>query len=367
MPEASRRRFLTGGVALDALREQGERVADALAGESRLPFAGDSVRLETHGMACPWAVVLDPGPADRTLIASDALTEVDRVERLLSVFRADSPVSQLNAAPAGEPQAAPRELLELLLTCRDLNAATSAAFDPATHALIQAWRDCRNAGRIPSPFEIEAALQSCGIAQLKLRRGDADQPDTITKAAAPLGLNFGAIGKGYAIDCIAAKLRDGGITDGLVHGGHSSVWAAGEHYGQAGWPVGLKNPLFTDESYLLLLLRDQALGTSGSNIQFFRHGGRRYGHILDPRTGWPAEQLLSVSVIAPTAAQADALSTAFYVLGLEKAVEYCHTHPQVGAILTPPVEHGRTLAPVVCNVPEEQLFRVSDAVELRRV
>jgi thiamine biosynthesis lipoprotein len=146
------------------------------------------------------------------------------------------------------------------------------------------------------------------------------------------------------------------MTDFVVHGGFSSVLARGDHGGQGGWPIGLKNPLFTDERYATLLLRDGALATSGSNIQYFRYQGRRYGHLLDPRTGWPAEALLSVSVLAPTAAEADALSTAFYVMGLEKAVAWCHNRPDIGALLVPAPPAGRDLAPVLCNIPPDILF-----------
>ena len=98
------------------------------------------------------------------------------------------------------------------------------------------------------------------------------------------------------------------------------------------------------------------MSTSGSNIQYFRSQGRRYGHILDPRTGWPAEGLLSVTVIAPTAAEADALSTAFYVMGLEIALAWCDNHPLIGAILIPHPTQGRRLAPVVHNIPADMLF-----------
>ena len=88
-------------------------------------------------------------------------------------------------------------------------------------------------------------------------------------------------------------------------------------------------------------LHDRALGTSGVQHQSFRHRGRRYGHILDPRTGWPAEGVLSVSVLAPTAAEADALSTAFYVLGPQAAQDYCREHPEVAAIMFTAAEGNR--------------------------
>ena len=396
MPSSSRRRFLTGGIALDAARARGEKLADALAegDEAReLPRAGDTVRLETRAMACPWSVVLDPGPHDRVLHASEALDEVHRIEGMLTVYRDDSGVARLNREASQTPCAVTPELFAFLEQCRRLYDATNHAFDPAAQALILLWRDCRAAGRVPSDEEIETALQSCGMEHVRLERDEngsvvrdrspeqADSPQIVRDGGPELregeatgrvsfevpglGLNFGAIGKGYAIDRAAASLHRHEITNYLVHGGHSSLYASGEHDTQPGWPVGLKNPLFTDDSYLLLLLRDQALATSGSNIQFFRHSGKRYGHILDPRNGRPAEKLLSVSVVAPTAAEADALSTAFYVLGLEKAIECCDTHPEVGAILTAPPARGRKLSPLVCNLAREQVFPVSDEVDLQ--
>lgn len=325
------------------------------------------MRLETEAMACSWAVILNPGPAEQVMIAADALDEVRRVERLLTVFRDDSEVARLNRTAAVAPAAVSPELFALLLECRELYEQTDGAFDPAAQALIELWRACRLADRIPTQAEIDAALSRSGFAHLQLCPADPATGEAQPRVAFEiegLGLNFGAIGKGYAIDRAAAVLRGRGKQDFLIHGGRSSLYASGGHAGQPGWPVGLKNPLFTDASYLTLLLRDQALGTSGSNIQYFRHGGRRYGHILDPRTGWPAESLLSVSVTAPTATEADALSTAFYVLGLEKARQYCDTHRSVGAILTPPPERGKRLSPLVCNLPEEQVFPVSDEVEV---
>jgi thiamine biosynthesis lipoprotein len=171
-------------------------------------------------------------------------------------------------------------------------------------------------------------------------------------------LHLGAIGKGYAVDRIGQMLLERGVENCLVHGGKSSVRAHGTHAGHDGWPIGLMNPLLPDRPFLTLLLKDAALGTSGTAVQGFRHAGQRYGHILDPRTGWPAESLLSVSVVAPDAALADALSTAFFVLGVENALRCCDNFRQVGAILFPVPQDGRTLQPVVHNIPPERLFLI---------
>ena len=105
-----------------------------------------------------------------------------------------------------------------------------------------------------------------------------------------------------------------------------------------------------------LLLCQQALSTSGSGIESYRIGGRRFSDILDPRTGWPVEGMLSVTVLAETAAEADALSTAFFVGGVEFARTCCDNRPGVGALLIPAPRRGQTLRPIVCGIPDEVLF-----------
>jgi thiamine biosynthesis lipoprotein len=151
----------------------------------------------------------------------------------------------------------------------------------------------------------------------------------------PIELNLGAIGKGYAIDRAAAVLRtDFHIRAALIEGGHSSIRAIGALAGSPdGWPVALADPFRPGRTLMILRLRDRALGNSGAAHQFFIDGGRRYGHVLDPRTGRPAATLASATVLAPTAAEADALSTAFFAMGLDEARTYCRTHPGIAAVL----------------------------------
>jgi thiamine biosynthesis lipoprotein len=351
---SNRRDFLTGRAMHDAVARSGEEFAEALrnADGRPEPRAFDTIRLETRAMACPWSVILEPGAPERVSIASDALNLVHEIEAELSVYREETTVSRINRLAADGPQTLDAELWQLLARCVELWRETEGAFDVAVRALILLWQRCRAAGRIPGDEELQVTREITGSQHLLL---DA-AASTIAFDRNGVGLDLGAIGKGYAVDRAAAQLTAAGVTDFVVHGGFSSVLARGDHGGQGGWPIGLKNPLFTDDRYATLLLSNRALATSGSNIQYFRYQGRRYGHLLDPRSGWPADALLSVSVLAPSAADADALSTAFYVMGLEKAVAWCHNHPEIGAILVPPPQHGRELAPVLCNIPPEILF-----------
>jgi thiamine biosynthesis lipoprotein len=179
-----------------------------------------------------------------------------------------------------------------------------------------------------------------------------DERQTVRYHRPGLEINLGSIGKGYALDRAAALLRnEWGISSGLLHGGHSSMYAMGTEPGNArGWAVGLSHPWQPERRMAVLHLRDRALGTSASTYRNLEYNGRKLGHILDPRTGWPAEGMASASAIAPTAAEADALATAFYILGVEKTRQYCELHPGIGAVL---LEEGSE-SPVIFGIRSPQ-------------
>ncbi|MEM8733108.1 MAG: FAD:protein FMN transferase, partial [Planctomycetota bacterium] len=132
----------------------------------------------------------------------------------------------------------------------------------------------------------------------------------------------------------ASRLREEGVENFMMHGGLSSITAAGNRRGsQNGWSVALKHPWRWEEELGTIRLRDRSLGTSGSGKQFFHFGGERYSHIIDPRTGWPAQGMMSTTVICPSAAVADSLATAFIVMGREQTVRFCEQHQDVAAVL----------------------------------
>src|SRR5262249_12533030 len=209
----------------------------------------------------------------------------------------------------------------------------------------------RRQGQMPSDESVAAALATVGSQHVQL---DAAM-HSVRFLRPGVELNLGAIGKGYALDRAADTLVAGGVHEFLIHGGNSSVLARGErmkdqgggmkddakrdrssfilHPSSFGWSVALRHPLKPDVRLAEFVLRDQALGTSGSGTQFFHYQGKRYGHIIDPRSGWPSDHVLSSTVIAPTAEQADALSTALYVMGLESAQQFCANHREISALL----------------------------------
>jgi thiamine biosynthesis lipoprotein len=246
------------------------------------------------------------------------------------VYRDHSEVCRLNRQAAGRPLRLERGLFDLLALAGRLHAETDGAFDVTAGALIKAWGFFRGPRRVPAEPERQAACARVGMGHVDL---DADRR-AVQFRRPGLEINLGAIGKGYALDRMAARLsrRLGAF---LLHGGGSSVLGRGAPEGSRGWQVRVRHPWKPRRYLARVWLRDRALGTSAATFQYLEHEGKKLGHILDPRTGWPAEGMASVSVVAPTAALADALSTAFYVGGLDVARRYCETHPGVGAILLP--------------------------------
>ncbi|WP_298859373.1 FAD:protein FMN transferase [uncultured Gimesia sp.] len=352
---SNRREFLTGRVLKNAIEQTGENLADYLSEateEFAAPAGGATVRLSTHAMATEFAVVMNPGPSQQMTHASDALDLLHNLEQLMTVYRTDSAMSLVNTQAAECPVAVDSQLFDILDLARQICLETEGGFDPSAGPLIALWRECRQQGRIPSQQEIDVCLTHTGIGHFQF---DPDAK-TIQYRTSENELNLGGIGKGYALDVAGEFLTEQELESWLFYGGFSSILAKGTHNQLPGWPIGIKNPLFTSQRLGTILLQNNALSTSGSSVQHFRHNGKRYGHILDPRTGWPVAELLSVTVIAPTAALADALSTAFYVIGIEKALEYCDNHTEVGTILIPAPTQGRKLSPVIRGIPNEFLF-----------
>lgn len=215
---------------------------------------------------------------------------------------------------------------------------------------MRAWGFLRREGRTPSDEKLAAALAASGM-----RHVEFDTAGRRVRFTRPgVELNPGAIGKGWAIDRAVGLLADAGVPSVLVHGGQSSVRARGVHGpalpGRRGWQVGLRHPLFPARRLATIALEDRALGTSGAATQFFVDRGRRLGHILDPRTGRPADGVLSATVIASSAAIADALSTAAYVLGPAGLETIAPQGGDAAAILVLPGDGPAAVRVVLANV-----------------
>lgn len=307
-------------------------------------------------MACRFEIVFNAGEVpDATAIAVDCLDLVDEIENRITVYRDTSELARLNATAAEGWQPVDADLFALLQLARDLHERTGGGFDMAAGTLVRAWGFLRRQGRTPTAEELARARASAGMQWVEL-----DPAAGRVRFTRPgVELNPGAIGKGWAIDRVIERLRDRGVTSALVHGGSSSVRAIGGQRSalsaRTAWPVGIRHPLRPGRRLATVQLDDSALGTSGSGTQFFIERGRRLGHILDPRTGVPAEGVLSATVVAPTAAEADSLSTALYVLGPAGLPLVAPPGGPVGAILVVPGTAAGAVRLLTANITDERL------------
>jgi len=290
------------------------------------------LHVNRKAMACRFEVTLPMGDHAGVGVATDALNQIDRLEAQLSVFRESSEVSRINRQATTKAVRIEDSLFDLLTLCKKLHHDTEGTFDITSGPLTRCWGFLKRDGRVPSIEAIESARLLVSSNKLLLD----DEARTIRLLQAGMEVNLGSIGKGYALDRVAASLRDR-VRIALLNAGASSIVAIGaggcDQGRNQGWSVGLRHPRNRNERLAKLRLHDCAVSTSGSEEQFFEHDGRRYGHIIDPRSGWPAQNVSSVSVVARSGAITDALATAFYIGGRELAERYCATHRQILVIM----------------------------------
>ncbi len=333
--KSNRRSFLQGRSAAQALSDVAATMPQQDGSDSPAAVAAAQpylLRIGRRAMACEFEVLLNAGQySDGAQLAVSALDLVEQLEDQMTVFRPHSEVSRLNSSAFEQDVEVEPRLFELLSFAKELHARTAGAYDITSGPLSKTWGFYRRAGRMPSDDDLAETKSKVGCQYLRLDESRL----TVRFLKAGMEINLGSIGKGYALDRCAEMLEAQGVSDFVVHGGQSSVLARGSRgaVGGEGWWVGLRNPLRPKEQLGEIRLRNRALGTSGTGTQFFYHEGRRYGHILDPRTGRPGEGMLSTTVLAPNGAEADALSTAFFVMGVEPALAYCQEHAHLGAIL----------------------------------
>ncbi len=303
-------------------------------------------------MACQFHVMLNEGlPIHGGDSALSALDRIEGLEAALSVYKPDSEFSRLNRDAERSPERVSADVASIIQLARDVFDATEGAFDMTAASLSEAWGFARRQGHHPTSQQIEEAVSKVGMQHVELDQST----QTVKFNRVGLRLNSGGIGKGFAIDRASEILEGDGVEDFLIHGGQSSVLAKGNRYDVdscIGWRVAVSHPEQPKIQLGALRLVNKSLGTSGPANQFFYYNGIRYGHIIDPRTGWPASGMLSVTVIHPSAGWADALATGLYVMGVDRAVAYCEQHPETGMIAILPTKRQSDVEIVTCNVDE---------------
>ena len=261
-----------------------------------------------------------------------ALEAVQFTDSLLSTWRDDSELARLNHMPPGQTAPVPPTLAPILAEVVRWSRATGGAFDPAIGALVDAW-DTRGRGRVPTGEELARALERSGPRAIEL---SADGR-AWRRSADGAWLDSGGFGKGAALAAARDSLAAHGVGSALLDFG-GQVLALGPDTAGGAWSVPVAHPARRLEPVARLALRDRSASTSSQSERFVEVGGRRYGHIFDPRTGRPVPAWGSVTVVARDPLLADILSTALLVLGPEAALAWARERREIGVLVLE--DHG---------------------------
>jgi thiamine biosynthesis lipoprotein len=306
------------------------RVRDSMQVEVR----GNHHRITCRAMSTPVNIAF---VTSSTAMAQDlgraAIDWIARFEARYSRFLPESIVGQINARHGGDWLELDEDADRLLSLCAEMHCLTRGVFDPAALPLLRIWDWKADPPRIPSESEIRAALQTSGWDKVERR------PRGIRLPIAGMGIDLGGIGKEFAVDQIVSLARSFGIADVMIDIGQD-IRVTGHPPGKDAWYIGLEEPDRPGQCWTGVRLTDQAVATSGDYFRSFTRDGRRYGHILDPRTGLPVSNgCQAVSVIAPNCVMAGILSTAAFILGAEEGLKLIREQGGAEACIT--TEHAR--------------------------
>jgi FAD:protein FMN transferase len=278
-------------------------------------------------MGSTFAVVLYGRDRTQLEMAADAtFDEVHRLDRLLSNYRPDSEWSAINRIAADRPVKVSSELFELLSECMKYSRQSDGAFDITVGPLMKVWGFYKGEGGLPGPAAVRDALTRVGHRHVRLealaRTIHFDRPG--------VELDPGGIGKGYAVDRMVAVLQRHGVHTALVSASGSSLYGMGAPPSDpAGWRITIRAPADPLESAAVVFLKDMSLSTSGSYEKFFWAEGRSYAHIIDPRTGYPAQGTAAVSVMAPRTIDSEAWTKPFFINGRAWTAAHKPAHMRV--------------------------------------
>lgn len=279
------------------------------------------------------AYTADPDAAEAAFL--DAFAEFDRLDALLTVWRPDSEVSQINAKAGVGPAKIGPETMDALQQAQRWSKLTGGKFDVTFGALSGLWKfDHDQDDRIPSPAEVKKRLPLVGWEMLVL---DPEQSTAFLEKKG-MKVHLGGIGKGFAVDKVVTLLKRRGLTDFMVQAG-GDLYVSGRH-GERAWRVGIRDPRGPADRYFAAAeVTDATFSTSGDYERFFIHEGRRYHHILDPDLGEPARGTRSVTIMAPDATTAEGLSKGVFILGAEKGIPLVEATEGAGCVVVDDQNH----------------------------
>lgn len=309
-------------------------VAAALAAGPAAPL----ISVEREQMATRVTISVAPGARTETEVKDAirrALAELDRVEQVMNEWRPGSELSRINAqAGAERPVPSPEDLCRVIERSLDAAKRTAGLFDPTWAALRGVWRFGTGAdGGVPAEREIQRA---CGLVRwgdVTVLRKDAGEGCSVRLHRPGMQLGLGGVAKGWAVDRAVASLRADGLRDFFVQVG-GDLYAAGKR-GDRPWQVGIRDPRGPPESHFAQMeVTDAAFSTSGDYERFFIAGGKRYHHLIDPRTCRPATASRSATVLARTAVDAELLTKAVFILGGQEGLKLAESWGAAAVLIT---------------------------------
>lgn len=240
---------------------------------------------------------------------SDAFDEIARVENIFSVYKPASEISQLNKNGSAVVS---DEVIQLIKKSNYFSEISAGAFDITVLPIIELWKNSKKKGKMPSPAEIESAKKLVGWQNILID----EKNKKITFAKKGMKIDLGGIAKGYAVDCAVEYLKKNGVKTGMVNAGGDI-----RCFGGKVWKIALQNPRDKNDFITVLKISDKAVTTSGDYERYFFLDKTKISHIINPLSGYSADESISSTIIADNATDADALATATYVLGPKDGVK----------------------------------------------
>ncbi|MFC0605202.1 FAD:protein FMN transferase [Winogradskyella pulchriflava] len=275
---------------------------------------------------------------DITVVANDsiqankyidtAVTEISRIENLISSWDDNSQTSEINRNAGIKPVKVDKELFDLIERAIGISKLTDGAFDISYASMDKIWKFDGSMTKMPSKEEIIASVEKVGYQNIVLDK----QNSTVFLKLEGMKIGFGAIGKGYAADKAKTLLISKGVSSGIINAsGDMNTW--GKQPNGNEWKVAITNPMDKNKVFALLPITNGAVVTSGNYEKYVNFNGKRYTHIIDPRTGYPSTGIISVTVFAPKAELADALATSVFVMGKEAGLDRINQLPKIECII----------------------------------
>ncbi len=257
-----------------------------------------------------------------------AIHEITRIEKLISSWDPHSQTALINRNAGVQPVKVDPQLFELIEHALAISRLTDGAFDITFASVVPIWKYDGSMSALPDSVEMAASVSKIGYQHLLLNKADT----TVFLSKPGMKIGFGAIGKGYAADKAKALLIKEGVVAGIINAsGDMSAW--GTQPDGKDWTVAITNPLNKQKAFAWLPIQDGAVATSGDYEKFITLNGKKYSHIIDPRTGYPSTGLVSVTIFSPKAELCDALATAIFVMGKDVGMDRINQLPQTECIL----------------------------------